>query len=85
MNDQTLFADGYDEAIIGYQASSPARVIYSANKMVEIFVRDNEATEEEAYEFLSYNTWNAYVGEGTPIYLWEANRQEIEYFVIEDE
>lgn len=82
--DQTLFADGYDEAIIGYTPTSPARVIYSAPKMVDIFIRDNEATEEEAYDFLSFNTWNAYVGEGTPIFMWEANRQEIEYFVLEE-
>ena len=85
MKDQTLFAEGYDEAILGYQLGDPVRIIYSANKMVDIFIRDNEATQEEAMDFLSYNTWNAYAGEGTPIYLWEADRQEIEYFVIDEQ
>lgn len=60
-----LKADGFDEAIIGIDEINE-RIIYSKQKMVEILCRD--MLEDEAIEFLEFNTWNAYVGENTPIY-----------------
>lgn len=72
--DVTLFADGFDEAIIGLNVTSkPERVVYSKEKMVEILSEelkdDSEDSVMEAVEYLEFNTWGAYVGEGTPIYL----------------
>jgi len=60
-----LKADGFDEAIIGIDEINE-RIIYSKQKMVEILCRD--MPEDEAIEFLEFNTWSAYVGEHTPIY-----------------
>jgi hypothetical protein len=66
-DDTLLFADGFDDAIIGLDTLS-LRVVYSKQEMIEILVNE-DMTPEDAIEFLEYNTWNAYVGEQTPIYV----------------
>jgi len=77
--DHTLYADGFDQAIIGLCIEcSPARVVYDKQKMVEILMKEDEMPEEDAIDFLEYNTWNAYVGEGTPIYVTVMSKQEID-------
>ena len=61
-----LKADGFDDAIIGVD-SQTMRLIYSRSQMVDILV--NEGMEEdEAIEYLEFNTYGAYMGEQTPIY-----------------
>lgn len=59
----------YDDAIIG--VSHDDRVIYSYDKMVECLVKADGMTEEEAMEFIDYNTIRAipYAGELAPIVL----------------
>lgn len=74
----TLYADGFDAAIIGICIECiPARVVYDKQKMVDILMEEDEMSEEDAIDFLEYNTWNAYVGEGTPIYVTIMSKQEI--------
>ena len=64
-----MLADGFEAAIIGLDASSEVfRVIYDRNLMVDILVTNDGMTRSEAIEYLEYNVFNAYVGEGTPIY-----------------
>lgn len=60
-----LIADGFDEAIIGFDERSE-RVIYSISKCIEILCRD--MTYEDAMEHFYYNVEGAYVGEKTPIW-----------------
>lgn len=64
--DDILFADGFDEAIIGFEPNS-WQVVYSRNKCIDILSRD--MSEEEAMDYLEYNTFNAYFGEKTPIWV----------------
>lgn len=65
-----LFADGYDDAIIGVCIGCDSgRVVYDAEKMVDICAKDLETDHIEALEFLEFNTFCAYVGDNTPIYL----------------
>tara|TARA_R110002020_G_scaffold103752_3_gene243107 strand:- start:16832 stop:17086 length:255 start_codon:yes stop_codon:yes gene_type:complete len=65
-----LFADGFDAAIVGVSIGfDSGRVVYSARQMVEILVQEEGFTEEEAWEYLDFNTFGAYVGEQTPIYI----------------
>jgi hypothetical protein len=70
-----LKADGFDEAIIGIDSINE-RIIYSKRKMIEILMDDMD--EDEAIEFLEFNTWNTYVGEHTPIYCDVMSIDEIE-------
>ena len=68
--DDLLFADGYDNAIIGVAAGFDCpRVVYDTERMAELLVEDDEMTYEEAWEWLEFNTFGAYVGESTPIYV----------------
>ena len=47
----------YDNAIIG--VSHDFRVIYSFEKMVQCLVKEDNMTEEEAIDFIGYNTIRA--------------------------
>ena len=81
--DPTLYADGFDKAIIGFAEEwiEVPRVIYSKAKMQDILIEEGMSVEE-ALEYLEFNVWGAYVGEGTPIYandLSGTTRQEVEY------
>ena len=68
--DDLLFADGYDNAIIGVCGGHDSgRVAYSISKMIEICAREMAIDQDEAVEWLEYNTFSAYVGEHTPIYV----------------
>ena len=72
VEDGPLFADGFDEAIIGICPNS-LRVIYSRTKCVEVLVKQDDMTEEDAMDYLEYNTFSAYVGDYTPIFMEDFN------------
>lgn len=57
--------DGYDEAILGI--TDNGQLVYSKEIMVRLLCR--EMSEEDAWEFLEYNCFNAYVGEQTPVFV----------------
>ena len=61
-----LFADGFDDAIIGICPNS-FRIVYSRSKVIEILSED--MSTEDAVDYAEYNTFNAYVGEKTPIWV----------------
>ena len=75
-NPEALFADGYDEAIIGFggQHGSNTVVIYDSEKCIEILAEQfaKDGSDEpyiEAADYFGYNTACAYVGENTPIFI----------------
>ena len=60
--------DGYDKAILGL--TDNGQIVYSKEKMVKILMKcDKDMSEEDAWEFLDFNTFNSYIGEQTPIYI----------------
>ena len=63
-----LKLDGFDEAILGVVERIGLQAIcYDTHKVIEILMKD--MTEEEAWEYYSYNMLGAYVGESTPVFL----------------
>ena len=66
--EEFLKADGFDSAIVGVEPNS-MRLVYDRDKMIGILMTDEEMEEIDAIEYLEYNTWNAYVGEKTPIFI----------------
>ena len=68
-NDEMLFADGYDNALIGYTDAGVA--VYSIEDIIMIMVNEEEMTEEDALDHFYYNVAGSYVGEYTPIYIHE--------------
>jgi len=77
-NKETLLADGFDDAIIGLDTSQEVfRVIYDRDKMIDMLRYRDGMDLEEAIEYLEYNVWGAYVGEGTPIYAHEGGKERV--------
>ena len=68
-NPEMLFADGYDNALIGYTDSGVA--VYSIEDIIMIMVNEEEMTEEDALEHFYYNVAGSYVGEYTPVFIHE--------------
>tara|TARA_R100001377_G_scaffold19755_1_gene10329 strand:- start:1059 stop:1322 length:264 start_codon:yes stop_codon:yes gene_type:complete len=68
-DESLLFADGFDDCIIGVTDDlGTVRVIYCIEKMIDTLMEDS-TTWQEAVEYLEFNTFGAYVGEQTPLYM----------------
>jgi hypothetical protein len=63
-SEMALFADGFDDAIIGM---SGGVVVYDRDKCIAILAAD--MTYDEAEEYFDYNVSGAYVGEYTPLFI----------------
>ncbi len=66
-----LKADGFDDAILGLgrRCSQPDLLVYDVDKCVVILMEDG-MTQEEAMEYFEFNVVGAWMGEGTPIFLY---------------
>ena len=70
VNDEIIFADDFDEAIIGYVTISDKCIaVYDRQKCVDILVKRDKMSRGEAEEFMLYNVEGAYIGENTPAFL----------------
>lgn len=66
-NPNMLFADGFDDALIGTTKRESTTVAhYSTAKCIEILAK--EMTEEEAIEYFYFNVEGAYLGTNTPLF-----------------
>ena len=68
INPDAVFADGFDAAIIGYDAVG-FRVVYDYDKCSDILMKRDGMTEHEAHEFMEFNVVSAHVGDFTPIFI----------------
>ena len=73
-NPALVFADGFDEAIIGVlHIDGGVRTVYDKWAMVNIMrAAEEELSFEDAVEFLEYNVWCAYVGPNTDLHVLRA-------------
>lgn len=60
----------FDEAIVGIgeRCGQPALIVYDADKIVEVLVKQG-MTGDEAREYASFNIYEAWLGPNTPIIL----------------
>lgn len=65
--DDLLLADGLDEAFIGFveRPTMGTVALYDKRKCVKVLAAKG-MTEEEAEEFLDFNTYDAWLGDKTP-------------------
>ena len=63
--------ESYDSALIG--VSCDYRAVYSYDKMVQWYMEKNQCSEEDAIEWIDYNTIRAlpYAGEKSPIVVFD--------------
>ncbi len=71
VNEDAIVFDDLDEAIIGMaeRAGSVSVAIYDYEKCVEIFMKNDGMSREDAIEWMEFNVVSAYVGEHTPMFL----------------
>lgn len=66
--EELLFADGYDDAILGVIHRDGVNiVVYDRTKVLQILEKD--MSPEDAVDFFEFNVAGAYVGPQTPIFL----------------
>lgn len=76
--EETMLADGYDEAIIGIDTSKPLyRVVYNVEKMIDIMSDKENISREKAKERLVRDILTVDLGAGTPVYMQEANYEQV--------
>ena len=70
LNEEMLLADGFEDALIGYveRFGCPTVALYDREKCIEVLMKRDGMTNEEANEFFEYNVIGAYVGENTPAF-----------------
>ncbi len=61
----------FDEAIIGVatNALGMMAVAYSEPRIIEILIKHDRMTPDEAMEHYQFNILGAYVGENTPVFI----------------
>jgi hypothetical protein len=69
VDEEVLYADGFEEAFIGYswRFSDGPLATYDMDKCIAILMRDMD--HDEAWEFFEVNTLGAWVGERTPVFV----------------
>jgi len=66
-----LKCDGFDDAIVGVLGyDEESRLVYSADKVIDILMQD-DMTYEEALDYFNFNLEGAYMGKRTPLFIWE--------------
>ena len=68
INEHALFADGFDSAIVGYDASSYC-VVYDYDKCLKVLIERDDMSYPEAHEFMEFNVVGAFVGDFTPLFV----------------
>ena len=66
----SILATGFDSAIVGVsEGFDRGRIIYDISKMADHLVDIEGMMIGEAYEFLEFNVFGAFVSEDQPIYV----------------
>lgn len=76
-----LQIDGFDEALMGVcntwaGGHQPRRLVYHGPTMVELLMEQEGMSEEDAYEYVSYNCEGWYLGPSTPIVVWDYHGED---------
>ncbi len=71
LNPEAVIFDGFDDCIVGYatRMNMPAVIVYDEDLMVANMMARGELDLDEAVEYLSFNTFGMWAGEGTPMIL----------------
>ena len=75
--------DEFDGAILGLgrRCGQPDLLVYDVDKCIEILMKKDNMTQEEAVDFFEYNIVGSWVGGGTPIFLYRGEDYEEELSV----
>ena len=71
LNPEAMMADGFDEAILGMciQFGTAPLVAYDYEKCVDMLMKRDEMSKQEAVDYMEFNVIGAYVGMNTPVFI----------------
>ena len=73
-DEEVVFLEGpeFDIAIMGVarEFNRPARIAYSVPRVIAVYASSG-MSDEEAIEYFDFNTAGAYMGEATPVFIYE--------------
>jgi hypothetical protein len=77
-----LLADGFEDAFLGTTMLQPGRneelAIYSYDKCIEVLILRDGMTAEEAVEYFDYNVTGAWMGEDTPLFMYDRELSDLD-------
>jgi hypothetical protein len=76
INPKSLLADGFEDALIGHEATGGCAV-YCYNRCLDILMERDQMTYEEAHEFMEFNVVCAHMGDFTPIFIHVFAKEQI--------
>ena len=76
INPEALLADGFEDALIGHQATGGCAV-YCYNRCLDILMERDKMTYEDAHEFMEFNVVCAHMGDFTPIFIHVFGKEQI--------
>ena len=68
INPDAKIADGFDAAIIGYDAAGGCAV-YDYDRCMTILMERDRMTYDESHEYMEFNVVSSYVGDYMPIFV----------------
>lgn len=70
IDEEILFADGFEDALLGtvVQFNRGPVALYDWDKCVKILMNRDDMTYEEAVEWMDFNVTGAWLGEQTPAF-----------------
>ena len=70
VNEEMLFADGYEDALIGYveRFGMEPIALYDRSKCIKILMKRDKMSFEDAEEWFCFNTIGAWMGDATPAF-----------------
>jgi hypothetical protein len=83
--DKTIFLEkAFDKAIVGHfqRCGKPPVVVYDVDKVIGVLCDSSGMTTEEAEEWFLFNVEGAWLGEGTPAFLYRGKRSKVERLVF---
>ena len=71
LNPEALTADGLEAALVGHTLDRfrPALAVYDVDRCVATLAAAHGSDHETALEFLEFNTFGAWAGPGTPLFV----------------
>ena len=71
MERNILLATGFEKAFLGIATDFAGhdRAVYDYDKCVEVLMKRDHLTLDDACEYMDFNVVGAWVGEGTPIFM----------------
>lgn len=78
-DNKPLLAEGFDSAVLGMSRGTLGEdvAVYSIDRCIDVLVKRDGMSEDEAIEYMNFNVLDAYMGPMTPIFVYEMDAAAI--------